>query len=448
MNNEYFRKFITLSHENGQSSKSFGTVVVEQRSGVNKLTLSISNIRPNILYTVTFVKVFDAHARFVDVLSFRSDNYGNASCKAELSMKTLQNIDLCDFNVCIIRISESKELLTPLVGYFNEKVKWREYYIPQSEQKPEQKTQHQPNTNHNTHSNNQPTVPPIITPQPQPYIDHTQHQKPIAKELKKVSVDTDTISIPTKPYEFGFNTKQPKDYINPVNRKLKDNIDGLKHQFEPMVTFEVEPVPEIMEMQEEVASNPNLPKKYKIKPLQSKKSTIELITDCDDFEYRDSNVTYTNTDANNVLEQIKVEIHNLKNLAQSAQAYSTECSYESLEKIPYSLDGIFEKNQMISPFKNNSSDVDWVIIDYSDLILIDTEQKFIKNPFFRNTYKRFSHFIFGKCIENSRTIYMLGVPDFFNHEYEQDIRDLGFISFRESTIGAQQGYWIIVLQSL
>ncbi len=433
MNNEYFRKFITLSHENGQSSKSFGTVVVEHRAGINKLTLSISNIRPNILYTVTFVKVFDAHARFVDILSFRSDNNGNASCKEEVSMKTLQNIDLCDFNVCIIKISDSKELITPLVGYFNEKVKWKDYYVAQTFADPK----HQPNVYLNTQTTIHHTTPTTPVPKPQPYIDPTPQPKPISKELKKVTVDNDALNITTKPYEFGFNTKTT-EYINPLNRNLKESINGLKHQIEPVLE-------QIVETTKDVVENTNLPRKFKIRPPQHKKSTIELITDCDDFEYRDSNVTYTNTDPNNLLEQIKVEIHNLKDLALSSQSFSTECSFESLEKIPYSLDGIFEKSQSISPFKNNASDVDWVIIDYSDLILIDTEQQFIRNPFFRNTYKRFSHFIFGKCIENSKTIYMLGVPDFFNHEYEQDIRDLGFISFRESTVGIQQGYWIIVL---
>ncbi len=430
MNNEYFRKFITLAHENGQSGKSFGTVVVEQRSGVNKLTLSISNIRPNILYSITLVKVFEAHARFVDVFTFKSDNNGNASCKEEISMKTLQNIELSEFNVCIIKIQDTKELITPLVGYFNEKVKWREYYIPKEE-------------------------PKVQVTAKEPKVQSTKNEPKIqvtTKELKKVEIESDTINIPTKPYEFGFNSK-PVDYINPVNRNLKDNIEGLKHSVkhdEDHIHIHHEEVEENQVDLEAIdatptPTNPNLPRKFKIKPPETKKSNIELITDIDDFEYRDNNVTYQNSDPNEVLEKIKVEIHNLKDLANDTHEYSTECSFESFEKLPYSLDGIFEKAQSISPFKNNNSEVDWVMIDYSDLLLIDTELQFVRNPFFRNAYKRFSHFIFGKCIEDSKTIYMLGVPDFFNHEFEQDIRDLGFISFRESTLGLQQGYWIIVL---
>ncbi len=398
MNNDYFRKFVTLSHENGEYGKSFGTTVLEHRNGINKITLSISNVRPNVYFCLTLIKVFDSKATFVDTFSFKSDNSGNAYCKEAVSQKTLHNINLSDFDVCIVKINDTPELITPLVGYCGNKVKWRDYYVKPTKQ-----------------------------------IEQTPKQKEI-KELKKEEKIEEIIKPIIKPYEFGFNNeKRPEKH--PLEKIYVDN----KTETEQPQVINNNPHKHSIKL-----NSTEIAKKYKLPKIEHKKSSIELITDIDDFDYKDDNIKIKNNDED-MLENIKVEIKKLKDLALSSYEKDTKCSFENLEDLPNSISEIFDKNSPLVPFKNNATDVDWVIIDYSDLAIVDTKNEFVKNPFLRNSYKKFSHFILGRCNEEDCEVFMLGVPDFFNHEYEENIRNLGFMSFKESTIGVQQGYWIIVL---
>ncbi len=383
MNNEYFRKFITLSHENGQSGTSFGTAILEHRNGINKITVSLSKIRPNVTYCLILVKTFDKSAKFVETLTFKSDKLGNAYCKDEVSNKTLENINLCDFDVCAIKIHDTNELITPLVGYLNDKVNWRQFYI-----KPEPKQN-----------------------------EKLQYEEPNETE--------NSIHIKSKPYEFGFNTEK--------NTK----------NFETEAINNAEIITPVSKRSIKI-KKPDILKNYKLQPVKQKKSSIEVINTLDDFEYKDDNIK-VKTESDVMLDNLKSEIQNLKELALKSYKIETKCAFEDLLNLPCTLSEIFNNSDSIVPLKNNVTNIDWVIIDYSDLPMIDTDYRFTKNPFIRNSYKKFSHFILGKCVEDGNDIYMLGVPDFFNHEYEENIRNLGFISFKESTIGTQQGYWLIVL---
>ncbi len=406
MNNNYFRKFITLSHENGQKGKSFGTFVAEKRDGINKFNLSVSNIRPNLNYCITLIKVFEGSAKFVDIKTFTSDEFGSCSIRDEIKYTTLQNIEIQEFDVCVIRIANSEELITPLVGYFNEKVKWREYYT---------------------------STPKPVEEKPIKQIQKYEPKQEIKQEIKQV-LDTveDIMPLQTKPYEFGFNKPNEKEefYINTPSKHSLNTNNNHVH----------------VEVENKIENDLNIStRKYKLKTPVKQAEYNPIISPIDDFDMTDDNIKYTNTSSDDMLEIIKGEIKSLKDIALESMKDDKKCAYEDLQTLPYSIEGIFEKGEKIAPFKINGTDVDWVIIDYSDLVILDNNMNFVRNPFVRNSYKKFSHFILGKCIEDTRTIYILGVPDYFNHEFEQDIRNIGFISFKESFNCTQQGYWIIIL---
>ncbi len=386
MKNDYFRKFITLSHENEQRGKTFGTFVAERRESICKVTLSISNIRPNVVYCLTLVKVYENTAKFVDIHTFKSDDYGNVTLKQEIYSKTLQNIELDEFDVCIIRINNSSELITPLVGYFNDKIKWREYYISTKTETVETKKE-------------------VVTE---------------TKEHVHVHVEDELENITTKPYEFGFNTHKPtqvkEDISEPECKKIRNyNLKNNKPNTDNKIYV----------------------KKYTVK--QREKNIISPIEEYDDIP------SYNPEDSSLTIEKLKEEIKKLKNLAVASYDNNTKCCYEDIQTLPYTIDGIFEKSEKIVPFRNNNHDIEWAIVDYTDLVIIDRNLEFVKNPFIRNSYKKFCHFILGRCFDNDKPIYMIGVPDFFNHEYEKDIRALGFISYKEAIGGLAQGYWLLLL---
>lgn len=426
MNNDFFRKFITLSQENGQTGKSFGTLITERRDGINKFTINISNVRPKVKYCVTLIKSYETNAKFVDILSFESDDYGNASFKEEVNNKKLNNIELNEFNVCVIRIYNTDELITPLVGYFDKKVKWREFYT-----------------------------------------------KPIHKEPKKHIIEQPIEEKPvstTKPYEFGFNTSSSNAEKDIAKKSTEIEIEAHSNDFKINIPSKytikdniITSTPSTFTTTKNTIttatttcsscphknSNDNIlinkPRKIKLDSVSKKTVHSPILNPIDDFDMQDDNVRYSSLEPEYMLEKLKEEIKNLKNIASSSFEHIEKSAYEDLENLPYSVEGIFDKSEKITPFKNMDNNISWVIIDYSDLLLIEKDSKYTKNPFLRNSYKKFSHFILGKCIEANNVVYMVGVPDFFNHEFERDIRNLGFISFKESNIGVQQGYWLIVL---
>lgn len=489
MNNDYFRKFITLSADNTTRGKSFGTLVVEKRDNINKINVSISNVRPSIKYSIIFGKIDDKNSCFANIGTFTSDEFGNCAYKCTATRETLQNIELSEFDVCIIKICNANEVITPLVGYFHGKKKWREHYKPSDTIKKE--VPEKPNTSvyefgFNKKNDSNKSVN-IVRNAPEPlagvsdFVEDDNMPMPRKHSMKddlnahkSLSHENDNHNNNGN-HNDHHNDNNHNDNHNNNNDHHNDNNHNDNHNNNDHHNdnnhndnnnnhndhhndhnhndnhnnnhnnndhhndhnhndnhdnnnndhndhHNQGQMPQTKSMQ-------TYPRNFKITSIKNQIDSINKNIN----EHQDK------------IAKINDEIKNLT--SEKDDVTYVKSAYKDLNLLPTSVEDIFDKGMEVLPFISRGKEVEWVSIDFTDLVLIDKNAKFVKNPYFINSYKKYSHFILGKCIEEGRTVYLVGVPDFFEHDSEEYIRNMGFIAFKESNLYSyvHSGYYITVL---
>ncbi len=380
MGKDYFRKFINLEMEGRDKQKVFGTATIESRAGVGKINVNVENVRPMIDYIIELVKVTPKKSTGVPIGIITSDNRGHGKLKCEVDG---DKINVADFDVIILKIKNTSELITPLVGYYNEKVQWRSNYSTTMKKEKEATEQVKE--------------------------EMKEPAKKLVEEIKKEPIKKVVLEEKTEPLK-----PEPKE------NKEEPHMEKHKSAEKPV----------------EKISSPQINKK---------ETTETLINDLDSInlgkglEGEDIFIA--------MVEKLKNELKELKKITEEDKPPIEEGKTVYTDSQSIDINYYMDNSKNIMPFEKQSKDVSWREIDLDVLALLPGDNyKLIRNNYFRNSYKRFGKLILGKYIQDGKEFYLVGVPDYYNSFEKNNIVKMGFIQFKCMTnIPVREkakGYWI------
>lgn len=390
---KYYRKFITLSMDGDKYSKAFGSVVLEHRDNIGKINVSLQGLRENTFFIVQLVKV-EATSVGVTVGEITTNDKGNGNLRLELNPYNVSGsgYSLDSFDVVIIRIGNTKDLITPLVGYVDNIVFWKNNFKNFIKNNGDLKINDQikikqENVEEKTKENIK--------------VESNLENKPIS-ENKLKQCDIFFNSLYSKEEKTVIENKQGS------GTKINDILRDEEIDFSSMV-----------------------------KKLQKEFEEIKLLTeDVDNIKYDEEREALE--DDNDIVSEA------YKNVPDEAIVNKTVTNKTDTEEI--TIENVMTNYAKIVPFEKSDNSVSWVLIGLEELALLKGDcYLFIRNPIFRTAKFLFGNLILGKYVNEEK--YIIGVPDHYSKSNTDYMRRNGFLKFMSSKNKELEqgdlGYWLM-----
>lgn len=435
----YFRKFITLGMEGDRNSKAFGSAILEYRDIAGKINVAVQNLRGNTNFLVQLVNV-DGNSTGVTVGRLTTDERGKGSLRTDINPLNVANsgLKLDDFQVVIIRIGDTKELITPLVGYVNNIIPWKNNFKTFAK---------------NTEANIKKEVKELN--------NKVEDIKSTLIEKKDIITKTEEKSKPSDLFFTNILATKEKDI-----EKIKEESKEAKIEDKTEVNdFEkIEDVKE--EIREEIKEETEAKEKTFIKDLfkQEEMDFADMVKRLQKEFEEIKHMTKVNIDDDNMMAKENIPAENeldiepLEEVEDEAMEIESEETEEKIEPVKnepmkkeykITIDSIFTNNEKIKPFQEDESGITWILIGLEELALLPYDcYLFIKNPIFRTAQFMFGNLILGKYPDENK--YIIGVPDFYNGLNSDYMRRNGFVKFMQTKDKKLEvgdlGYWIMVIK--
>ncbi len=203
---QYSRVFITLKSDSTgygiNNRMPSGRSIIEIRGNTGKVSVLVQDMKPNIIYRVYIISVSDSSSRGLPIGIISVDNKGKGELRVELDPLNVNGygIPLEEFNVVSVFTGGDKNSMTPLVGYKDEILRWKNNFIDlmkqaEKNEKENNKTNNEKNQipTHNTEQEK----PPIETPKiEEPSVNETP-----TKELPVEEVPAEKLPLEEAPIE-------------------------------------------------------------------------------------------------------------------------------------------------------------------------------------------------------------------------------------------------------
>lgn len=141
MAGQYSRSFITLKQERAdyafKGREAVGSAIVERRGNSAKVSVTVYNIKPRVLYKVYLIYSKEGTVWGVNAGSLNVDERGSGQLKQDFNAANVADcgIPIEEFNVIAVIVPKENELIVPLAGYLNETVMWKNNFVEYSKKR-------------------------------------------------------------------------------------------------------------------------------------------------------------------------------------------------------------------------------------------------------------------------------------------------------------------------
>ena len=203
----YSRVFITLKEDRtgyGLASRQpVGRCVVEARGESGKITFTVQDLKPGVVYEAFLMRANPAEAEGIPLGLIHVDNKGKGELKCNVTANNVLNsqIPVSGLNIAAVFVAGDKDLITPLVGFKDETIRWRQ----------------------NFRTYKQPTQPPPA-PAPEPVIPEPTPPEPVIPEPAP--------QAPTQPEptpQAPIQEEPPAGAYNQLVQNFKEELEELEY---------------------------------------------------------------------------------------------------------------------------------------------------------------------------------------------------------------------------
>ncbi|MDR2649513.1 MAG: hypothetical protein LBB94_07335 [Clostridiales bacterium] len=411
----YHRYFIPLKSD----SKGFdlggkdplGRCVLEDRGNYGRMSLWVQDLKSNAAYKVVLILSDTGKYTGVTLGSLYVDSKGKGEFKTEFDADGLADGQgLPRFCAVAILAGGSGEILSPLVGYRDSPVLWKNRFILQGSGlhpvSKERETALAQDAGATLGQENNLT-PPI--------------EAPTAETVSVGSADKDEDNADGNPLNSADNDRGAVEYAD------DQDFFGSLSEYPPE---ETEYPSEETEYPPEETEYPS-----------------------EETEYPPEKTEYPPETTDRILEKASDDAQSLSEEEQR-NADLSEADLDVLSDLDVfsDLNEIFANNIEITPFDCGAPDAQWVRISIKEPVYLPIDYRYIINhPLIVAAYKKYNHLIMGRVINNDKTEYALGVPGVYEPQYVSAAQLMGFTRFKtvaetEGRLRAgDYGYWLTPL---
>ncbi len=435
---KYSRNFIPLKQDNTSYNLDFrqasGRGLIEIKEGKGKLTVYAQGLKPFNNYNIEFMCFEKGELKNAKVSTFCVDESGKAEIKKDFNPENVfeTGSKIEDFNILAINVSNTNKLVTTLVGYIGNEVKWQDKYImPKKECSfcyPNQDNSQIPET---------PEMPEI--PQMPESPSNSSSLKEALDEREEGLLQREE---GLKQREQGIIYKEQNPDIKRDLNNYQDTLasrqeglmqkeEGLNQKEEGLIQKETALDAGYFPIEEDLLLRPR--EQNLIKYEQ------DLIALEEEFIRREQDIL-NNIDTQNLSELEKGIIEREKGMLEREQGllerekgllqkelglFEKEDGMRNRARYPQITDNVYKedakdieyiksKNMPLTPFKNNYKNVKWVRIAPHELITLGYDTyKYANNPFVYSCYKKYNHLMLG--FDNGK--YILAVPCRYDNNF-------------------------------
>ena len=410
---QYKRTFITLKQENPNYAlmgEAMGRCIIESRGGQGKVSFLVQNLKPEIIYKAYIISNIGSYGVMLGNLII--DSKGRGELKKIVNTYDVEEtgMSLGDFEVAVILVSEKEEIISPLVGYVDREIKWKETF------KEHKKTK------------------------------DIAKEKTVEKKLDIVKEEVSEKKLETAKEEVPEERLQDIAVGEEAKEDIAEKINEVEEKEIVAANFklEKEKIPNPKDFIEEQEDDNAKYKDFLDNPEDDsihevfKAMAQEVNKQITEFKYY-TLMTEKNKEEVGKMEEVE-EIEKLDIDTSEIKEY----------KIANELEYMFKNNLKMIPFKRQSRNVKWVRISLRETINLPMDfWNLINDPFVVSSFKKYNHLILGIFDERNEKEYMLGVPDLYKEENKSRANAMGFIQFKccddvklEPNL---HGYWIMPL---
>lgn len=137
------------------------------------------------------------------------------------------------------------------------------------------------------------------------------------------------------------------------------------------------------------------------------------------------------------------EVERIKKAAENTDSAEENSASEDMELI-------WECSEKIEPFSENMP-VEWAKINIRQTSCLPLKNRnSVNDPRVLLSYKRHGHFILGRLTGDSHKVVLLGIPEEYRREDENDFNQAGFYYFKPEdnveTEDGVRGYWLLSME--
>jgi len=410
---QYKRIFVTLKQENPNYAlvgEAMGRCIIESRGGQGKISFIVQNLKPQIIYKAYIISNIGSHDIMLGSLVI--DSKGRGELKKNVNTYDVEGtgLSLGDFEAAVVLVGEKEEIISPLVGYVDREIRWKDAFRKSEE--------HKANTKKDKEDLKKSEV--------------NQEMKEDVRELE--SEEKELIDEMTE--EIKVN--QVDEVIKDENLKEEASNEENQGEEKTLTAAEFKPVKD------------NIPKIGSVFEMQSE-NNIQNNEFSDEVKQDGIHEVFKV-----MAKEVNKQITEFKNytlmIEKDIKKYDEDDRNKkqnlSKSKINSELEHTFLHNMKMVPFKKQLKSVRWVRISLKETVNLPIDfWNLINDPFIVNSFKKYNHLILGLYDGGKEKEYILGVPDVYKEENKARANAMGFIQFKccdevklEENI---HGYWIM-----
>lgn len=512
MTGQYNRSFITLKQERAdyafKGREAVGSAIVERRGNSAKVSVTVYNIKPRVLYKVFLIYSKEGTVWGVNAGSLNVDERGSGQLKQDFNAANVGDcgIPIEEFNVIAVIVPKENELIVPLAGYLNETVMWKNNFVEYSKKRavlPVEAAKPKPveapvedaaepgqveaPAEDVMDSGSKPTevpleataepkltevpveamVEPKLTEMPaEAMTEPMLPEAPLEAMAEPKSAETPAEAVAaTNPAEAPIEAMaEPKPVETPVEAMAEPMPVEMpvEAMAEPMpAEMPVEAMTELMpaEMPVEAMPEPEPAEtlvEAMAEPMPSEAS-VEAVAEPEPCDKPDMHIEFKAM-AEKFNKELKELTHYTflteEELAAIHNKYEDGESVTIKEHQPKNdLDLIFEEYATMTPFQRQNREVHWIRISPKELCLLPFDfYTYQCNPLILSAYRKYQHLILGRTggkLEEGRE-YILGVPEQYHTDYRLTALKMGFGQFKccedAKPREGDYGYWLMRIE--
>jgi hypothetical protein len=483
MSRQYSRRVVTLNQDRlgyGVKGKNpFGRCVLEIKENILKISLYVQNLKSgNYNFFIISVKEGKSVGILLSPVKVKDD--GKFEIKIENDPDNIEKsyIPIENFNAIAIVESDTKELLSPLVGYTLEIVRWKNNFEIHHKNvvNPPKKSTFVENNNHSKSISSKKSISNLHMGES--IVDVSSEETKVSLDVSDVLSEKTEISLDVSDV-LSEETKISLDVSDVLSEKTEISLDvsdvlsektEISLDVSDVLSEETEislDVSDVLSEKTEISLDVSdvLSEETKISldvsDVLSEETEISL--DVSDVYselkstpylepiYTPINIASYNEEANPIEPSTSSDALNYEKLRSEeirSTVVITDEEFLALQSKSLKIDIHFtmQNNVKMQPFKKQNKDVSWVRISLDELIHLPVDiWEFINSPFIVSAYKKYKHLILGE-VKDSPKEYYLGVPEQYLDEDKTVAIELGFFQFKccddsKEKVG-MHGYWL------
>jgi hypothetical protein len=447
-----------------------------------KINLSVQNLKPDVFYKAYLICGAENDSKGVAVGAVNVDEKGKGELKTEFYPSKLRDvIEMNEVNVVtVIAVGQSEVgVISPLVGYIGEVVRWKTHFADVSTESGE-----------NGANRMQPARQLKKAP-------HEVEEKPLSDDgAEQEAAAVESVSeqaVGVKPDEGAGQELTPIESVSEQAVGVKPD-EGVGQELTPNESVSEQAVdrkpnegagqeltPDESVSEQAADNKPDEGAGQKLTSIEFVKSE-SAESDLSDrhevprlrahgaekgFRAAGADDSLFNAIKYQTSEKPNESIHEtFKNMARKFNEELEELEYLTFFpdddekdvvvahgvnnndfKIKDEIEYLFDNCEELKPFDGENEGIIWIKISVKELAILPIDcWSEISRPFIWLAYRRFNHLILGKSEKSGRKTYFIGAPDRYSAARAERNAPTGFERFRfcddEKTSFGDTGYWL------